>query len=588
MTRQRAAVVAFLAALYAVRAIVGWWTPLQGDDWNHFIWAGQHQGDSGGRWLALFLGNHFAFSDAVGYLLARCDIFHALVSPLAMIALVVGVFTLAMRRLPRATWDDLLGLALVNCLIWIAQPTAGIALFQRANVAMYIYGGAAAVWFLVPLRCGWRVPTPAVPLLVLAGYAAGTSTRAIALATLVGALLMILASARPRARWMWIAFTGLAIGTLAGYALPPWLELARVFRRGLDPNLVLLKVPVVETGQVVSLLGALLLANAALGAFGRTRAPADGRPDPGDTLRWSIAWFLTTIWCLFGPRYKEATTLPATYMIVVAALPSFLWLARSRPLRIALVVIVILAHAIVWTAMLTRYHRFGAEGAARIAAIESAPKGTVAKIRPYSDIAETFWFPGEDLVFARQRQLLAIESFGLLDIDIDPMPRRLEPNPGVKVRLETDGLTPEQLVAARVPDIWATETSAARKQFDTLVRRLRKQFGKQFSARLVVENLTLPPRSDRPLLAAWADSKMTVIPRVARSTLDANSKYTIRIYGRDARRFDEAWILDGEHVTQAPYRVGAPQVQSLTSRLNAVIVCNKDRCLLAEAFVPRF
>jgi hypothetical protein len=371
---------------------------------------------------------------------------------------------------------------------------------------------------------------------------------------------------------------------------PPWLEVARVFRRGLDPNLVLIKVPIFETGKVISLLAALILVDVTLGVFGRTaaRAPADARPDPTDTLRLAAVWLGTTIWCLFGPKYTEATTLPATCILVVAALPYFRWLARARIFRLVLVAIAVAIYAYVWTMMLATYHRLGAEGAARLAAIESAPKGTVVTCKPYSEIAETFWFMGDDMQKPHERQLLAIESFGLRDIDLDPMFRRFEPNPGIQVRLETDGVTPAMLEAARVPSIWATDPTAARKQFDVLVRRLRYQFGKQFTARLVVENLALPPRSDRPLLLAWVDSKTTVIPRVARSTLDENSRYTIRIYGRDGRRFQEAWILDGGDVRQTEYRGGAPQVQSITSRLNAMIVCNKERCLLAEAFVPRF
>src|SRR5687767_11000880 len=222
MRARYAALFGFVVAMSIVHAMVAFWTPVQGDAWDHWIWAAQHRDDATGTWLASFLRTHFTFSDAIGYTLSRCRVFHVLVTPMVIIALVAGLFTLAMRRLPRATWDDILGLALVSALLWIGQPSAGVALFHLPNVALYVYGAAIAVWLVAPLRCGWQVSARWWPLLILGAYCAGTSSRAIATATLVGFALFMWR--RPRVRWMWITLGVLFVATIAGYLDPPWLE----------------------------------------------------------------------------------------------------------------------------------------------------------------------------------------------------------------------------------------------------------------------------------------------------------------------------------------------------------------------------
>lgn len=586
MRARYAALFGFCVALAIVHAIVAFWTPIQGDDWTHWIWAGQHRSDD--SWWLAWLRAHLTFSDALGYVLARCRSFHVLVTPVAMIALVIGLYTVAVRRLPRATWEDLLGIALTSALVWITQPLAGVTLFHMTNVAIYVYGATIAVWFVAPLRCGWNVSPRWWPVLIAAGYCVGTSSRAIATATLVA---MAIAMWRgPRMRWMWLALAGLVVGTVVGYLDPPWIELGRVFRRGFEQNLVgkgLVKYIVAETGELVSFVAAFVLLDLVLGMLGRARAPADARPDPTDTLRWLVAWFATALWCLFGPKYNEAATLPATCMLVIAAVPYFLWLARSPWLRYALIAIIVVVHAVVWIKSIATYREAGAEGAARFAAIEATAPGRKVVVRPYTIMKATFWFYGEDFDRVRTRQLVATEAFELADIVLEPSFRNLERNPDISFAFESDGLTAEQLQAARVPR-WASEVSAARTQFELFVKRLRKLTASKFAARLVAENMTFSQARGRRVLAAWADETGTMIPRVARSPADAMSRYTIRIYGRDARRFNEAWLVTNGTATSIPYRNSLAIVQPLTIRLINVVFCNDQRCLLGDAFVPRF
>ena len=168
-------------------------------------------------------------------MLARCRAVHALLTPVVALALIVGLFTVALRRLPRPTWPDVLALMLASTLLWIGQPWAGVTLFHTANVALFVYGSAVMVWFIAPLRCNWDPSRRSWPVLVVAGYCVGTSTRAIATATLV---YFIVALCKRRAPWMWFACAGLVIGVVVGFANPPWVEIARVMNRGFEPDLV--------------------------------------------------------------------------------------------------------------------------------------------------------------------------------------------------------------------------------------------------------------------------------------------------------------------------------------------------------------
>jgi hypothetical protein len=591
-TRNRyVAYLGFAVALAVVHALVGFWTPVQGEDWNHWVWAGEHRGDSTGYLVRSFLSTHFTFSDIASYALCRHRVLHVLLTPAVMLALVIGLFTIAMRRLPRAAWEDVLGVVLVSALLWIGQPMGGVSFFNTSNVALVIYGSAIAAWFFAPYRCGWQVPRFAWPLLAVAGYCVGTSTRAIATLALVGVICIIAATPRERrARWTWIGLAGLVVGTIVGYVDAPWIEFGRVFRRAFEQNLHIYKLAVHENGEIVALVAALILADRVLAMLGRGRASQDPQhqPDPTESLRWFAAWFASSIWIQFGPKYNEALLVPATCMFVIGALPYLLWIATSRWLRYLVVTFAIAVHLIAWTIALVTYHQFGTEFADRLAAMESAPKGGTATIHPYSDIRPNFWFMGEDLGPVRLRMLVAVEAFGLRDIAIDPPYRRFETNPNIEVKLEVEGATDEQIKAARVPPIWASEPNAARKQFTTFMKRLRTVAGKRnVSARLVATNVDFPQRGTRPLLLAWANPQRTVIPRIAKSPIDANGEFTIRIYGRDPKWFDEAWVFDGT-IRSTPYRGGSPKVQPMRSELTIVIVCGKENCLITDAFVPVF
>ena len=580
--RARIALVGFLVAMLIVHGVVAYWSPIQGEDWTHWAWAAQHRDDGVIAWLVA----HFTFAEAMSYLLSRCTIVHAILSPVASVALVIGVFTLALRRLPRATWDDVLGIALVSALIWITGPRAGLVWFHRPYVATHIYGATLAVWLVAPYRCGWSVRRAWWPLLVLGGLCVGTSTRTIATASLVGLGLALRALPR-RERWMWLGFGALVVGTAIGYAKPPWIEFAKVFRRGLEANLNQLNLSIRESGELVSLVLGLLLANAVLRVIGRGGAPSETRPDGDDTWRWFFAWLAISAWALFGPKYSEATLLPATIAITVAALPYLLWFAQARLLRDALIVFAVLVHLITWSLALTTYRKLGDEGRARVAALDHARPGELVRIAPYSEVLPTFWCFGEDFLGAASRQKAALEIWQVRDIELVPPPRRYEPDPGLQLSLEVDGLSEAELKVARPPANWAGEPSVARTQFEQLVERLRSATHRPITARLVATNVTLQDTS-RPILVAWVERGAMVSPKVSRSSLDANDRYSLTIKPPAASLFTEAWIVSGGAAHSTPYLEGHPRMQPMTAGLYVTVVCGAARCLVADAFVAKF
>jgi hypothetical protein len=549
--------VGFLVGMAIVHAIVAAWTPVQGDAWLHWVWAGRHPD---GGWLLA----HLSEADAIGYLLARCPSFHVLVTPMVAVALVINLFVIAIGRTPRR--GDALLLALASALIWIAQPHAGVTWFYTPSTATYIYGALFGSVVIAALRCGWRLP---LPVIIFAAYGAGTSSRGIAMVTLVAGWWL---ASSLHERWVSWTKCALLASTIIGFARSPYLEIGKVLRRGLDPNMFVLRLPFEEIGKIVALVAVFALVELAMRTFGRTRLSDDTRPDSRVTVRLLYGYAATSVLCMFGPKYYESTLFPATCLLVVAALPWLAWFAENRGYRIALIAFALAVHAIAWTGAIISYHRFGAEGRTRRDILAYTPKGTVAVVQPYSEVLPTYYFFGEDFNTPRMRQLVALDGFGLRDIAITPTYRRYECNPNIEVALEVDGPVP-----AGAPKRWSTVPSVAREQFDDLTR------GKKLSARLVVRNVKFA----RPVLLAWTTPTETVSPKTAISTLDEENQFTVKLYS-DLKRFDEAWVVADGKAVKIPYRNGSPKLRPASSTLQVVVVCNAELCLLADAFVARF
>lgn len=602
----RLALLGFVAALLAVHGIAGWLSPLAGEDWDYLL--GGHRGAAGSP-----------LGDLVGWLLVRSALAHPLGGAVAAVAVILGGFALGARRLPDPRrGSDALGVALVSCILWIALPRAGAMWFHRSDAAAQIWGAAIAAWFLVPYRCrspltgrGW----PAA--MALAGLVAGAATRQVALAAVVGAAIWTARTPRREWRaWMAAGLAGAAAGLIAGFARSPWIELGRVFGR-LEPTLVAMAPVLRAGGPVIAATALLALAvrlrrPAGLGdAHGRrgpggSRGPLAGESsgsvaagassgsaasepgfDAGDALGWLVAWLGLGVAAQLGPRASEATLLPAAVALAAGALPALTWLAGARWIRRALVAAVIGAHAAVWILALSAVGAHGGELRERMAVIAATPAGRVATVRPYAELQPGYWSPGEDWAELALRTRLA-RAWGLAGIELAPGFRGLERGAELDLALEVDGASAEEVVAAAPPARWPGELAPARRAFVELVERLRKATRRPVVARLRVRGLEDAALRGRPVLAAWADAGAVVAPEVRRAALDGYGRAVISIAPELAARLDDAWQIDPGGAAPVRCPAGRCAVQVQWTEVTALVLCDATRCLIAEAWRPRF
>ncbi len=578
----RMALAGFVIAMLVVSAVSAWLSPLAGADWTQWTRPVRHVGDPTWSWIA----RHFTFADVMAYAVAHSTWVHTIVTPLACLALVIGAFTLALGRLPHPdSWDDVLGVMAVSALLWIGQPRPGfVLLFHRPHVAWHVYGCALALWTIAPFRCGWRPRGGLTVALALAAFLVGTTTRQLALATLVTIVGYLVRTPRAdRGRWMGIALAALVPGTILGWFASPRIEIGKVVNRGLEHNLLVVNLSVREGGQIVAAVLLLVLAKLALDLWKPSPAPA--LPDAGATHRWFWIWFGLCVVALFGPRFGEASLLPATLVLCAAALPWMLWLAGTR-LRAVVIGLAVGVHVVMWTTGLVTFAELGGEFRERIAVLERTPKGSVAVIRPYSEVLPNPWFHGEDW-FTTSRQLVAIDVFGLADIDFAPTFRKLETNPRLVIRLEVEGATDAEVRAA-APARWATDLTHARTQFEGFARGLQRKLGKTFTARLVVDNLPFPERAERPLHAAWYEGGRMTSPRIRRTNPGVNDEQSVTMPAPLARRMGETYLVREAKGTPIKNINGNFELQPMRAGLLAIVACDPKRCFAVDAWLPRF
>jgi len=589
--RRRAVVaaLAFATVWLAVHGIVGAWAPLGGDDWRHARWAATH---ASGWWPA-----HASLGEACAYALVRLASLHALVSPVLGLALVVGVFALAMRRLPDPRRGlDVLGVALASAMLWIALPRAGAMWFHRSYAAAQIWGGAVAVWLAVPYRLGWRGPKSRLracvcgALAFLVGLLATTSTRAFAVALVCGLVLATLRTRREQRRaWQWAGIAGALLGTGSSIVRAPWAEVGRVFTR-LEPTLAALA-PLLRAGVV-------LLAVVGLAVLLRRRRDDAGAPDAGRSLEAVVAWLGLGVVAQLGPRGNDAVWLPAALALVVAVLPWALWLAHARVARSVAIGVVVLLHVVVWRRALVTYAAIRDEAAVRLAVIARTPVGEIARVAPRRQIVGDAWWIGEDWLDAAPREATAREVWGLADLELVPPPRQLERSAALELVLEVEQVTEAQLEAAGPPKRWSRELGVARRQFEALVARLRGVAGPDIVARLRVTNIAGPgttaemssqqsgaiPRR-RPIYAAWVEGPRPSPPPTTHGAPDATSQVRIAVAPTLP---SEVWLVTGERAQRLSCTGGSCRARLLQAVRTVTLLCDAQRCLAADAWVPRF
>jgi hypothetical protein len=240
---------------------------------------------------------------------------------------------------------------------------------------------------------------------------------------------------------------------------------------------------------------------------------------------------------------------------------------------------------LVWTRGLSTYAALGGAYRERMAVIARTPRGHVARVRPYATLLPDFWSPGEDWADLAIRSALA-ERWGLAGIDLAPGFRQLERSPELAFALEADGVA-AAAVADAAPEWWAREVAPARRQFAAAVERLRTAAGHPVAARLRATNLEFAARKARPVYAAWTDGTTLVAPEASRAAPDVASHMAISVAPGIAAQFAEAWQVGPGGAEAVRCATGRCDVSLQRAEPTALVLCNAERCLVVDAWVPR-
>jgi hypothetical protein len=590
---RRASVVAlivFVGATLAVHGVIAWWSPVQGSAWQTLLRA-----QRGGSWLAGVRQT----SELCSALVAHATSFHVIVTPLAGLAVLVGTFTLAARRLPDPRrWDDVLGIALVSSLIWVVVPRAGVMWFHRPY-ATQIVGAALVVWLAAAFRCRWRARTggdvdasvgargeaglmasagSSVAMFV-AGWLAATTTLQLAVAALVGVGIALARLPRSeRQRWMWGALAGVALGAIVCFVRWRWADSSRL---RLDASLAALSQRAGDAAVVITAIGLVVLGRL---WHATRRGLALALPDSGEAGRWLAAWLGLVVASLLGPRAPEAALLPASLALCIAVLPSLTWIAHARIGRWMLVAFVVAVHAVAWTRALPTYRALGREYRARMAAITRTPPHQIAVVAPYTQLEPSFWAYGEDWDDAELRETLGQELWQLRDIELVPTYRGLERSADLELALELGAVTADQRHAAQPPAAWPRNLARARRALAGVIARLPATA----SVRLRVTDVDFTTRASRPVFAAWAEPGSQALPAVRRSRPDETGVVTLTLAAALAAELPEAWVVGPSRATRVTCPGGRCRIEVTRAERTVVVLCNPERCLAADAWVPWF
>lgn len=437
----RALLVAYVAATAVHIGLVVAHEPFAFDAWNIAVDT-RAQPFSLARWLDYGVFEYQHSNPRIGqwltYLAYKLAWFAPIATPVAYLALAGAVATIGLGRWPgarRAAGDrsvtrDLALVAIAIGLPWFALPRIGMIMFCRAYGANYLYGAAIQLWFLVPLRLSdGRATTRACVAYAALGVIAGMCnehTGPTLVMFLVGYAVWRRRITGRVPRLVWAG----ALGAIAGFAaifFAPGQDsryeglatrvslLGRLVQRGATGNLEILRDWVFACAPVLGLtVIALVLARreAAAGeptGIGERRAPvAPGLDEPLRLLGLALAAGTLITATVFvspklGPRfYLHGCALVLAGFLAIADRA----LARRRQL-VALVALAVAASVYAGVRSIPLYLRLDGESAARLAALQAAPRGSVVTVEAFDQLDDSWWFLGDDFRDLKKRELVA-------------------------------------------------------------------------------------------------------------------------------------------------------------------------------------
>jgi hypothetical protein len=562
---------------------VGWvmaHEPFSFDAWNMAIDT-KAQPFSIGRfvdyWTYEYTHSNPRIGQAFTYLAYKLEYFSVIATPLAYLALVVGILVLGLGRWPRRGRELALG-AMVLGLSWLVFPQFGKTLFNRAYGANYIYGAAIQIWFLVLLRLGSH---RRVVLYVLAGFVAGLCNEHTG-PTLC--LFLVLYAWRSRAKHVYGAAAGAIVGFAALFFAPGQGErydnlaqktglVGKLLARGLTGNIDILRSLLLGAAPLLALIVIVMLAGKRASAS-REAADGDGQRR-GDAVRLigiaMVAGVLVAMTLFVSPKLG-----PRFFIMPIAVLVAgFVALCDVRLTDRQLIPFTVFAvlasgYAVFHTVPL--YSHVKQQSDARIAALTATRPGTIFTAESFEQVDDSWWFLGDDFRDIRKRQMIT-RYFDLHDVVF----RAYDPEAplGVSdVRLFADGFELGWYKGLDVSSIH----DAFRLAVDG-----RAQQPVDLAVRFLGERPKLP--REKLLVAQWKPQTRELVGYVAKITRKPrHTERTIELPAELRRADIEVFIYAVGHEAR---RLGAG-----TDTLNYVpwrtgvfwiLACTQDTCFVTAA-----
>ena len=532
-------------------------------------------------WKTAIRGPRATLVGVLHWVIVESRIAHVVVSPLLIVALVLGLATLARGRRLRASGDDAVLVLVIASALWLAVPQFGLACSYRFAAATHVIGMTAAVWYVVGFRAvaararaGAAIGARVTVALAIGGVLAGATTRPLATVTLATCAVIAARAGAPR-RWAIAGLAGLAVG--AALAWLSDLHAMRIFfeQSEVDAQLHTFDVQTRSPIWVGAATATLWLISL---AWRRWR----GRPAPPlsdnaiDVIGGGLA--LAVGIAVLGLVTAEFTGFlviePGTAVAVIAAVVVLELPATGRG-RIVILVIALAIQARMMfgsvRALLDAHRDF----ARRIAALERAPRGSVASVPPYPRRATT-WFLGEDFRYSELRDRVATRMFGLRGIALAPARREYQDVPPLAVHHEVEG------GGTGFPDFYSADLVTAREQFGAAVRR------RPGNARLIVDRLSVPDRPGQPVLAAWTTADgQPAWWSIDDSDSDREGRVMLAPTGDDLGPHT-VWAFDlatgvGEPLPRGDD--GLHRFQPSRRMAAGIVVCNRARCALSLVII---
>ncbi len=377
-----------------------------------------------GRFLDYGVDQYLSSNPRIGqwfaYLAYKLEYFAVVATPLAYLALALAVTILGLGRWP--SWRrgrDLALFAIALGSLWFALPRLGMLLFCRAYCTNYVYSAAIQLWFLVPLRLRVFPLETARPLVtvpyflfgVVAGMCNEHTGPTLAMLALGYAVWRQHTTGR-RPNLAWAGALGVVVGFAAIFFAPGQGErydglaektglVQRLIQRGITGNLDILRDYLISAAPVLGLIVIALVVSR-------------GDPDPDDRRRRAVALVggallagvLVTATVFVSPKLGWRFYLCSCALLLAAFLAvADAALVTTRRLA-PFVLLAVAASVYAGVKTIPLYVRLDAASDARLTALEGTPPGAVFTAEAFGQVADSWWFLGDDFRDVKKRQLI--------------------------------------------------------------------------------------------------------------------------------------------------------------------------------------